>query len=478
MSTTPNTVMPKAMLSYVTGLGVEVPDAETVRKDVIEEFRTNLGIGNDWDFTTETILGRLVEAFTMERLGTLGVNAYVAQQTNIFKATGTFLDGLGALFLRNRAAGIVAKVRAKIHISAESITNPASATGPYILKERIPQGIAFGAEDGTVYLLMTDYTSCERVETEDSTATEKKYDYYILALLESTTYGKKDEKGVDVRSTTTNVGGISGVETESVVSYGADDEADEPYRRRLIASRWTGKSFCESLSSELSAIPGVKSFSVVENVTSTPKATPKSLATDKEFLMSPHSVMITVDGGDGDSIARSIFRTKSVGSTMCRCDSGIETTTASPFYRAKTYADRTPQVHEKTVVDSVFGKAHTVIYNTPVVVPISLKLIIGRNNYDKNDDELKAEIKRAVDKWAADEIASVEGVNVGESIYSEEIAAAISLEIPAIKIKGVRLCPTPSIGTDVLDYPWESSAEIMEWEVASINTAGMLLSIE
>lgn len=478
MSTSINTTLPQKMLSYVTGMGVELPDVSTVRSDVIEEMKVSLGLGNDWNYTTETILGRLVEAITIHRMGVLGVNAYVAQQTNVFKATGTFLDGLGALFLRNRSAGIVAKVRVRIVVDPNKVDyNYATKQATFKEGYELKKGTSFISTDGSKFVLPNTYTACQRELVAGSGETAE-YEYVIYALVESIDTGTKDEKGTDINSYTDTTGIIQGVTVQSVVSYGAEDESDEHYRRRLIASRWTGKSFCESLSAELATLAGVKSFCVLENVTNTPKATPHSIGTKKEYLLSPHSVMITVDGGDGDEIARSIFRTKSVGSTMCRCDETIATTITPPYYKLVTDGTRSDHVHEKIVVDSVFGKAHTIIYNTPVVVPVSIRMTIGRNLYTRDDDELKQDLMDAVDAWAADQIESVEGLRVGESIYAEEIASAISEQIPEIKVKAIRICITPGDGVDPSSYDWASSVEIMEWEVGSIASENMVVNIE
>lgn len=471
MADNANTIMPTAMLGYISGLGVTIPDAAEVRKDVENEFRQYLGLGDTWSFVPETILGRLIEAFTLQRLGTLGTNAYVSQQTDLNRATGVFLDALGALFVRNRATGTYAEVAVRIVLNADVVTSQA-----YLAANPIPSGCTFVAEDGSTYRTTSDYTSYNAGRDADGNAI-----LYVDAVLTATDKGGKSEDGTNVTALASFCDSIFSVSTLSVLSYGTDTESDANFRRRLIASRWTGTSFCESIYSSLMSIDGVRSVSVVENVTSTPKATPNSskLASGEEFLMSPHSVMITVEGGDTNSnaVAEAIFRSKSTGSVMQPCNECYRVPTTDEPDTVQTFPDRDSCVHRCIVVDSSFGKAHEVVFNTPSFVRVVLKVCVSRNKYTGTTTELQDDIKKCLVKWKSGEVNGVDALSVGSFVYGDEIASAITVEIPEVKIRGVWLCKDPPTGTLVEDYTWVKQVAIMEWEIALVNESECIFDL-
>ena len=471
MADNANTIMPTAMLGYISGLGVTIPDAAEVRKDVENEFRQYLGLGDSWSFVPETILGRLIEAFTLQRLGTLGTNAYVSQQTDLNRATGVFLDALGSLFVRNRSTGTYAEVAVRILLNTELVTSQS-----YFAANPIPTGCAFVAEDGSTYRTTTDYTAYNEGRDADGNASR-----YVDAILTATEKGGKTEDGTNVAALASFCDSISSVSTLSVLSYGTDVESDANFRRRLIASRWTGTSFCESIYSSLMSIEGVRSVSVVENVTSTPKATPNSSrnSAGEEFLMSPHSVMITVEGGEKNSnaVAQAIFRTKSTGSVMQPCNECYQVPTTDNPSTVKRYPTRDSCVHRCIVVDSSFGKAHEVVFNTPSFVRVVLKVCVSRNKYTGTATELQDDIKKCLVKWKSGEVDGVDALFVGSFVYGDEIASAITVEIPEVKVRGVWLCKDPATGTIVSDYNWVKQVAIMEWEVALVNESECVFDI-
>ena len=474
MADAPNTIMPNAMLSYISGLGVVVPDAATVRKDIEDEFRQYLGLGDSWSFVPETILGRIIEAFTLQRLGTLGTNAYVSQQTDVNKATGVFLDALGALFIRNRTKGTRAEVQVKLILDEETVTDK-----DYMARNPIPEGLYFVANDGTSYRSTASYNdySVEPYIDDEGKTSQRKICHATLVAVEA---GSRTEGGTSTVTQVSYCPQIKDVEMVGVNSYGTDIESDADFRRRLIASRWTGTSFCESIYSSLLSIDGVRSVSVVENVTSTPKATPNSVGTDKEFLMSPHSVMITVEGGGTNSkaVAEAIFRTKSVGSVMCRCDESYQVPTVTNGNTSvKKYPERSSAAISQIVTDSYFGRGHEVIFNVPIPVRVIVKAMVAKNKYAGNEEELKDAMRAALSKWKNGGIESVEGLTVGSYVYGDEIASALTLEIPEIRIRDVKLVRDPVVGTAVDDYIYVDKVPIMEWELAVIDETEALFDV-
>lgn len=468
------------MLSYISALGVVVPDAETVRRGVEDEFRQYLGLGDDWSFVPETILGRIIEAFTLQRLGTLGTNAYVAQQTNLNLATGVFLDALGALFLRSRTRGTRAEVQVKLVLNDATVL---ANSGQLIIDKdtntatKIQGGLFFAASEGSTYYSAAPYERYVEENVKNAAGVLEKRKV-VHAVLVAMTSGNKPQDATKDISLVSSCKYIESTEVVSVNSYGTDIESDAEFRRRLISSRWTGTSFCESIYSSLISIEGVRSVSVVENVTSTPKATPNSAGTDLEFLMSPHSVMITVEGGDTNAkaVAEAIFRTKSVGSVMVPCNEQF-VAASDGDYTMELVPERASCAVRQIVTDEYFGRGHEVIFNVPYPVRVVAKICVSKNKYTGNEEELKTEMRAALHKWKNGDIESVEGLAVGSFVYGDEIASALTLEIPEIRIREVKLVREPEVGTSEADYNYLDKIPIMEWELAVIEEAEAIFDV-
>ena len=75
---------------YVSTSGVVIPDTSDIQEEVVSMFKSVFG--QDIDTTPETIIGRLIEAFTVFLRDTVGITAQNACQFNLNVATGIYLD--------------------------------------------------------------------------------------------------------------------------------------------------------------------------------------------------------------------------------------------------------------------------------------------------------------------------------------------------------------------------------------------------
>lgn len=92
-----------SLYDYATKNGIVIPATSDIRTKVENEFKTIFGA--DIDTTTETPIGRLIEAITFLFVDICGVNAQNANGINPSSATGAYLDNIAALFGVTRESG-------------------------------------------------------------------------------------------------------------------------------------------------------------------------------------------------------------------------------------------------------------------------------------------------------------------------------------------------------------------------------------
>lgn len=104
-----------------------------------------------------------------------------------------------------------------------------------------------------------------------------------------------------------NIGAIFGI-------IRGEGMGDDEYRKLILAGQSNGKGFPESIIQEVLTVSGVKSVVVLNNGTADPSVEPKDEA--YSILVPPHSVFISVRGGDDTDVATAISKTISLGCGM------------------------------------------------------------------------------------------------------------------------------------------------------------------
>lgn len=391
--------------------------------------------------------------------------ALVCNQMNIVHAAGSALDDIAALFRIRR------------------FSNTATRTL-----------VTFSGTVGTVVTAGTELTDGNDVlifKTEDTVK--------IGEDGMASVYAYNTEKGsveIDRDILTKLVVSNDNIKTVSndVGETGRDEETDEQLRVRIYLQRYTGSALLESIRSGILSVDGVLSCYCEENkedhycataaagfpadgflgfATSTPttnsssitvyagKKTPQEtsstvsvtaengqyvifqFATEKKekkvyqwdgtrwnlfqdvALLRPHSIWCVVFGGDESSVAKTIFQKKSSGSDYSTLGEGVS---------SKAGYDRSVNV-----ADPVNGFSTDVKFTRPEEIPYSIEVDVIRHKFDAPDENLSDAIKNAIIQWQNGNVFGVDGLSVGETIYSYEVGAAISEKIPKIKIKNVSI---------------------------------------
>lgn len=359
---------------YVSDSGIILPDTATIQDQVIADFKNALG--QDLDVTPETPQGRLIQLITDYRVNTLGINAYNANQINLRYATGRFLDALGSFFGVTRISASSTRVLADIVGSSGTI---------------IPAGSQAQTNEGNIFYAENNIT--------------------IGANGNATGYFLSLEKGsipCSTNSLNTIVNAVLGWETitnSASATIGTEQESDSDFRKRIMNSRISGISLMSAIKGKLENINNVVSSWAYDNYTD-------SVITYQGIDIDPHSIVVVVDGGDNEDIAKALYEVKTGGTGYTAINNQSETI---------------------TVRDEAYGTQYNVTFNRPEDINFAIKISVKNINYSGSD--LENQIKEAIINWSLGLISGVDGLKIGQNISPFEISAAVSSVIPEIYIK-------------------------------------------
>ena len=434
------------LFTFDSTTGQIIPQTQNVRAAIeaalVEAFGTNLRLD------AESPAGRLVEMWTMMMARFCSVTALYANQLNPRYATGQMLDAIGSLFSVNRNGR-----------TATVIT------------------CTFGGTPGTVIQKgsrISDNKS--HVFALDNTIIIPS-DGQVSSTATCATVGPVIVASGTVTQILDTISGWNTVNNTATVSVGEDIENDYHYRSRVINARWTGTAFLEDIRAELNRVAGVESVFVAENSDSVQKyliegmkiigvwaagtynkgdkvmsnsvvyeclsddynseTAPSSdtehwdaLVGTKYIKMAPHSIVVIVSGSaDDNDIAYAIYATKSAGCGMTELSSNYQG------------VDKGTRVLVP-IIDSDTGVTYSITFNKPLTHFFSAKAVVVKGGYIGTDEQLAASVKSAIKAWATGEYPYVDGIQLGQSIYSYEIGAAISDAIPSIQIRQVKVFDT------------------------------------
>ena len=367
------------LYEYNTEQGIIVPDTDEVKTDVENEYLSVFG--SDLDLSASTPQGRLIEMETLARQQAVGLCALIANQINIDYATGQFLDGIGAFYGVARLGATKTRVLATVSgvigtvIPAGSIAETTSGDRFYAENEiTIPNG-----GSTTAYFL-----SEESGEIPCATNT--------------------------LTNIVSQIIGWESIDNSAAADIGQNVESDLDYKIRIKNTRYSGNSLIQSIQGALNQVDNVKSSFVYDNGTS-------AAITYDGISIPAHSILIVVDGGTNDDVARVILNKKSSGSG---------------------YTSITGQSVTVNVPDGAYGVNYPVTFNRPQQLAFDITIDVNQNTYTGSD--LEQAVKDSIIKWANGEIGGVDGLKIGQNVSPYEIGAAVSEQIPQIYIKSVKIC--------------------------------------
>ena len=282
------------LYNFQTSTGIIVPNDSSVLLGIQQKFQEIFG--TDIDLSTETAVGRLIEAFSVVVKSTLGVTAQTANQFNVNEATGLYLDAIAQVYNLQRIAGTKTRINIKCFFTDSTTGTTTIPAGSVIMSRangaqfRIDSAIdndgSLVDEDGRIYALGT----ATAINTGPIVAPEG-----------------------SVTNIQTGVLGWIGVTNVAPTYIGTNVETDEEFRRRILSSRPIGVGFDTHLVSALNRIEEVSSTCVLENNTGED-------IVKQDVILPPHSIFVCLDFVESSNvliqIGNAIAQAKPIGVGM------------------------------------------------------------------------------------------------------------------------------------------------------------------
>lgn len=371
---------------YNTATGIVVPDTSKVKEQVEQEFKTALG--EDLDTTESTPQGRLIEAETVARKRTIENMALLANMFNPQQAYGIFLDAIASLFGIERVGATRTRVLCQLEGTANTVI-PANSQAKDLY--------------GNIYYCETSITLDGEGEGEG----------YFVCMVK----GAIECPQNSLNEIVTAVVGWDSIDNASAGTIGKNGESDLDLRHRINISQYRGRALVQSVRSALYRVENLKSCYVKDN----PNGTSETIVnprTSAQLVLPAHSLYVCVLGGSDEDVAKAIFDTKSIG---CAYASSNNETII-------------------TDIDNAVEEEYSVYFDRATAVSIEVKITVDVSQLGGTSTQNEEAIKEAIRAYANGEIESVDGLKIGTTVSPFEIASAVSIQIPQLFIKEVKIC--------------------------------------
>jgi hypothetical protein len=355
--------------------GVIIPDTADIQTTVREEYRGALG--SDLSLEEQTPQGRLIDVETTARQNTLVFNADMANVIiNIRLSSGTALDAWGANFDIAR-------------IGAYSSTVPVMVTG---IAGTIIPAQAQASADGILW-----YNESEIIIGSNGTALGTFY----CSKTGAVELGVGELKAI-VGSSTLGISGWETITNTAAATLGADMESDAAYKKRIINSIFSGTALFGNYASAVYKVDNVTDVFAQDN----PQDTQRVI---DNITLSPHSVLVVVEGGNVEDVAYALYEVKSAG-----CG-----------WNGNTIV---------TVIDKNFNTTNPVSFYVPEVVDVKVNIALTADGASSAD--LESEIQNVIVNYFNGEYAenNYKALKIRALISPTLISAVVISQVSGITI--------------------------------------------
>ncbi len=310
------------MLTFDNKVGFEAQSVDDVRADVRQKWVDAFKSANLPPLNTDpsTPQGQLIDSQTASIVHKDSELLFIANQFNPLVASGVFQDALARIYFITRQKAIKSTCKCKVTGRQGTI---------------IPKGTLIQSEiDGT------QWQSLKELEINQTGV-----GFIDFECLQS---GAVQANINSLNQIVTLVPGFDTVNNEEKATVGRDEESQSEFEARRYASvALNSRSTVASVYGRVGQVKGVISLYVAENKSNINKVI-------DEVTLLPHSVFVSVLGGDDQEVAQAIVNSISAG-----CD-----------YTGETSVN---------VVISENGAIETVKFNRPADYPLTVKAIVRKN---------------------------------------------------------------------------------------------------
>lgn len=399
---------------YIIPTGtIIVEDAQTILTEVQQEFKN--AFGQDLIVTPDTPQGVLITAETLSRIAVADNNATMANQINPNLAGGILLDAILALTGAERTEQAYTIV----------VCNFTGVAGTII-----PQGaLVRDSVDASEFALTSQVTLAI-----DGTG---------VGTFQAVIAGPLT---VAINTLTQKVSAVLGWETctnpavQTIIGATTQSDASARlFRRNTLALQ--GIALPEAIISGLNAVSGVQGVAFRENISPTTQVI-------DGVTMVGHSIYVCVDGGTDTDVANILLNKKSAGAA----------------YNNGASAD---PVDVLLIVPFSLQPMH-ILFDRPDLIPIIVKTTISASEVYTDPTNT---VKTAILDYVNGLIAGEQGLTVGVSVSTFELAGAINIEAPGIFVHDLQISLASPLSWQYTEIP------IAIFEKATLTASGITVTI-
>ena len=272
-----------AQLIFDSATGLEVPSTEDIRADLGAAMQTAFQTNADeplLNIEPSSPMGQVLDLIVAEIEAKNSEIAFLANMINPNSARGKFLDALAALY------GIDRKISEPTIVTA-TVRGLRGTFIPYGVIAQDSNGHQFrhaAAGGVTIGASGTADTPFEAIE-----------------------HGALEVAAGSLNRIVTIIAGWDSITNSAAGAVGRDEESDAELRQRMAESyAINATGYVEAIQSNLAELDGVIDVAVLENPTSAP-------VTKFGVSVDPHSICVSIVGGDDEAIAETIYRRKDAG---------------------------------------------------------------------------------------------------------------------------------------------------------------------
>lgn len=382
--------------------GVIVADTQDILTEVQNEWKD--AFGNNLDLDASTPQGTIIAAEVIARSAVMRNNAELANQINPNEAYGVFLDALAALLGVDRGK------------NQSTVGRNLRVTGN--LNTVVPDGSRVQTGAGDVFVTVGDITIPAAGTIDTAVVASQQYGSVDLPVGSMTILdGIIGWGSIQVLPTTTVTPGTTAV----------NDPKLKNLRNQRLAAQGLGSS--AAIRAAVLDVANVTSCQVVENNTGT------AGVVNGVTFTKPNAMWVCVAGTPNlQDVANALYAAHQGG---CPWDYGSNSGVAvSP-------------PNGITVVDQSTQQQYYVQFTTPVLYDVYVHFIVSQTQSVADPEPA---IRNAVMDYATGQLAGEDGLTVGTSVSSWEIAGAVSRELPGMYVKECRVAVVPH-GASPPSYP-------------------------
>lgn len=263
--------------------GVTLPSTQEIREDIGEKIQKAFQTSPDeplLNIEPSSPMGQVLDLIVSEIEAKNAEIIFLSNMVNPVTATGKFLDALASLYGLDRK------------ISEPTVVN-CKLTG--LKGTVIPYGAIAQDSQGNQYR----HSNASGAKIADNGT--------VLTTFTAIEHGPLEVASGAVNKIVTTIAGWDSITNPTAGIIGRDEETDSELRNRMIESyAINATGYVEAIQANLAALDGVLDVRVLEN--------PNNTSIEKfGVTINPHSILISIVGGEDEEIAKTIYQRKDAG---------------------------------------------------------------------------------------------------------------------------------------------------------------------